>query len=112
MVKTEVAEQHFNKYGYEGFKKDKENTKAAFCPKSGVGQGDVNSPRNWKADFGILLRAIELSTKNGSLPLLKADTLHVQNAMAYVDDLISAVATKEALQQIFAILGMSMAPEN
>ena len=49
--------------------------------------------------------------------MLESDTLHSQNAMAYVDDLISAVATKEALQQISdivcafcAIFGMSMAP--
>ena len=54
-VKTEVAEQHYNKYGYEGFGERDENKKNAFCPKSGVGQGDVNSPSNWKAVFDILL---------------------------------------------------------
>ena len=82
-----------------------------------MGQGDVNSPSNWKAVFDILLRAIELSKLNGAFQILESDILHEQNAMAYVDDLISAVATKEALQQISdivcafcAVFGMSMAP--
>ena len=82
-----------------------------------MGQGDVTSPSNWKAVFDILLRAIELSTIKGAFHFLESDKLHVQNAMAYVDDLISAVVTKEALQQISdivcafcAIFGMSMAP--
>ena len=95
VVKTELAEQHYNKYGHEGFGEGEDNKKMAFCLKSGVGQGDFNSPSNWKAAFDILLRAIEISTIKGAFHVLESDTLHAQNAMAYVDDLISAVATKK-----------------
>ena len=82
-------------------------------------QGDINSQSTWKAELDILPRAIGISEIEGALRLVEADTLHTQNEMASVDDLISVVASKKALQQMSdvayvfcAIFCMSMAPAN
>jgi hypothetical protein len=69
----------------------------SFSTEKGVGQGDISSPLLWIAAFDIPLTALS-TVKSGFKVLDLSDLAAEVTDIAYADDVVSMVATPEALQ--------------
>jgi hypothetical protein len=120
IVRTPFAERVWNQEGIHGFSASGDKSKAeAFVPRSGTGQGNIDSPLVWTAFMDILLCA--LATVEESQFYVRANDsdgegLLMVQEIAYVDDLVSLTSRVEGLQRkanivcaFFLIFGMDSA---
>jgi hypothetical protein len=122
VVRSPWARSVFANSSYSGFTANTNQLQdpAFFHPMRGVAQGDVPSPLNWVAFFDILLRALEYRDPQFKDVMIRDSegVLHSVSDVAYVDDLMTMVASQEALQHtadivsgFCAIFGLTMVPE-
>lgn len=94
-------------------------TTLKFQAETGYTQGDVLSTTGWVGFFDKLRRALEQAPKKGKFYYRIYDIdLHLQEAMAYADDLVTAAATRAQTDQyaelicgFMTLFGLRLAPQ-